>query len=75
MAALVPRAASATPVAAAAAAVADGGTPAEPSRVAALRRDIEYLARTGRAVDATYGQTHHLNTPAGGLAVLVRAEE
>ena len=40
VAALAPRAASATPVAAAAAAVADGGTPTEPSRVAALRRVI-----------------------------------
>ena len=75
VAALAPRAASATPVAAAAAAVADGGTPTEPSRVAALRRVIDYLARTGRPIDATDGPTHHLNKPAGGLALLVRAEE
>jgi len=34
-----------------------------------------YLARTGRPVDATDRPTHHLNKPAGGLALLVRAEE
>jgi len=75
VAALAPRAASASPVAAAAAAVADGGTPTEPSRVATLRRVIDYLACTGRPVDATDGPTHHLSKPAGGLALLVRADE